>query len=314
MNNKVSKRLQTPPFSLMFARHMNKPTLTGDPQTNIATLKPMNYDDLVKRLEYMADVVFPAIKEPFVVAKIPTRKNKSALYDGPFEVMQKTINGTYVLKDMTGALASRNYVPSELKSVSHDEHNDDEYEIEAVLDHKGTPGRRQYKVRWKGVSVISEHLAKEVGLQANSDKLNVCQDQHLCDVVVVDVPVTVCGGAKARTYCMCVERGADPDLFLLGMTWFQQYAIPQNPGAGLIHLPDGFGNMVDLLYDAIFDQGWDDEDTSVTAVMALVTDHSDDGGKDDAFSSGLVGLDDPIEQWVGDYKNCFVEVAGPWLC
>jgi hypothetical protein len=195
MNNKVSKRLQTPPFSLMFARHMNKPTLTNDPNTNITTQKPMSYEDLVDRLEYMQDVVFPAIKErtqivinsqkeafdkthrivdfpvgSYVVAKLPTRKNKSApAYDGPFEVMQKTIHGTYVLKDITGALASRNYVPSELKSVSHDDNNRDTFEIEAILDHKGTPGNRQYKVRWKGYTSEHDQWVKAKDMNAQDE-------------------------------------------------------------------------------------------------------------------------------------------------
>lgn len=103
MNHKVSKRLQTPPFSLMFARHMNLPyTLTKDNTTNAQ--KPISYDELIKRLDYMANVVFPAIKErtqivtdaqkdtfdkthrivvdfpigSFVVVKLPTRTNKLA--------------------------------------------------------------------------------------------------------------------------------------------------------------------------------------------------------------------------------------------
>jgi hypothetical protein len=196
MNNKVSKRLQTPPFSLLFARHMNKPRLTNSPDTDITTLKPMSYEELIKRIEYMHDVVFPAIKErtqlvvksqkeafdkahrivdfpigSYVVAKIPTRKNKSApVYEGPFEVMQKTNNGTYVLKDTTGALASRNYVPSELKSVSHDDNNNI-FEVEAILDHRGTPGRRQYKVRWKGYSSAHDQWvnAKDMNAQDELD-------------------------------------------------------------------------------------------------------------------------------------------------
>ncbi|SAM04409.1 hypothetical protein [Absidia glauca] len=134
MNHLVSKRLQTPPFSLMFARHMNAPyILTQHDKTT--TKRPITYEELTERLEYMADVVFPAIKErtqtvidaqkeafdkshklvdfpigSFVVARLPTRKNKLApIYDGPYEVMQKTTNGNYLLKDMTGALTSRNY-------------------------------------------------------------------------------------------------------------------------------------------------------------------------------------------------------------
>jgi hypothetical protein len=82
--------------------------------------------------------------------------------------MQKTTHGTYVLKDTTGALASRNYVPSELKSVSHDE-NDDIYEVEAILDHKGTPGRRQYKVRWKGYTSEHDQWVKADDLNAQDE-------------------------------------------------------------------------------------------------------------------------------------------------
>ncbi|SAL96045.1 hypothetical protein, partial, partial [Absidia glauca] len=192
MNHLVSKRLQTPPFSLMFARHMNTPyTLTDDKTTTPS--KPISYDELTKRLDYMADIVFPAIKErtqlvieaqketfnkthriidfPIgsnVVVKLPTRTNKLApIYDGPYTVMQKTTNGTYLLKDMTGALTSRNYVPSELKLISQDEDIEgDIYEIEAVIDHKGTPGRRQYKVRWKGYTAKDDQWVKATDLNA----------------------------------------------------------------------------------------------------------------------------------------------------
>ncbi|SAL94830.1 hypothetical protein, partial, partial [Absidia glauca] len=193
MNHKVSKRLQTPPFSLMFARHMNTPyVLTDDPNTT-TKLQPIAYDDLVKRLDYMADVVFPAIKErtqlvidaqkdtfdrthriidfpigSLVVARLPTRTNKLApIYDGPFTVMQKTQNGTYLLKDSTGALTPRNYVPSELKLISQDEDLDgDIYEIQAIIDHRGTPGRREYKVRWKGYTAEDDQWIKAKDMNA----------------------------------------------------------------------------------------------------------------------------------------------------
>lgn len=157
------------------------------------------------------------------------------------------------------------------------------------------------------VSVISEQLAKDLGLQPNGDKLNVrafdSQDQHLCDVVV-DVPVMVCGLAKPEH--MCVERSADPDLFLLGMTWFRQYGITQDPGAGLVHLPDGFGNMIDLRCNS--GQELDDEEASVTAVMALTTDQDEDNG--DSFATSLNDMDESVKQLVLRYKDCFVEVAG----
>ncbi|KAG2230137.1 hypothetical protein INT48_001479 [Thamnidium elegans] len=61
MNCKVSKRLNTSPFNLMFARKMsNEYPLFNDPDDG---LEPMDNDELLKRIEYMSDVVFPAIKE-----------------------------------------------------------------------------------------------------------------------------------------------------------------------------------------------------------------------------------------------------------
>ena len=143
MNHKVSKRLQTPPFSLMYARHMNLPYSVLEKKNNYsndsATKRPITYQQLLDRLDYMAEIVFPAIKErtdivvkaqkegfdksqqiidipigSYVVARLPTRNNKLApAYEGPFTVVNKTKNGNYVLKDMTGSLTSRNYTPSD---------------------------------------------------------------------------------------------------------------------------------------------------------------------------------------------------------
>jgi transposase InsO family protein len=179
MNHKISTRLQTAPFSLMFARRMNTPyVLTKEKDGNI-TKRHMTYDELVERLNYMADVVFPAIKEKteeainkqkntfdrshkivnfpigsYVVARLPTRANKLApVYDGPFKVIHKTKNGNYLLQDMLGDPTPRNYTPSELKAISHDDSlMDNNYIVEDILDHRGTPRYREYYVRWKGYS------------------------------------------------------------------------------------------------------------------------------------------------------------------
>ena len=46
---------------------------------------------------------------------------------------------------------SRNYVPEELKLISQEEiiPEDELYVVEAIIDHRGEPGNREYLVRWK---------------------------------------------------------------------------------------------------------------------------------------------------------------------
>ncbi|CDH59310.1 hypothetical protein RO3G_15169 [Lichtheimia corymbifera JMRC:FSU:9682] len=176
LNMRVAKRLNTPPFSLMFARDMNA---YRDYRKNGATSsKPMSHDELVERLQYMQGIVFPALKEKVeaynqamtdkfnsthklidfpeqshVMVRVQSRGSKLApAFEGPYTVLRKTEGGTYVLQDETGALMPRDYVPSELKLISQDEvvPIDELYELEAIINHRGKPGRRQYLVRWKG--------------------------------------------------------------------------------------------------------------------------------------------------------------------
>ncbi|KAG1122897.1 hypothetical protein G6F37_014111 [Rhizopus arrhizus] len=49
---------------------------------------------------------------------------------------------------------SRNYSPEELKIISQDEviPKDELYEMEAIINHRGEPGNREYLVRWKNYS------------------------------------------------------------------------------------------------------------------------------------------------------------------
>ncbi|KAJ8651513.1 hypothetical protein O0I10_012926 [Lichtheimia ornata] len=160
----------------MFARNMNEfRDYRGD---KIETAKPMSEEALKERIEHMQNIVFPALKEKVevynqamkekfdathkiidfpekshVMVRVQSRGSKLApAYEGPYTVLRKTQGGTYVLQDETGALMSRNYVPSELKLISQDDvvPIDELYEVEAILNHRGQPGKRQYLVRWKG--------------------------------------------------------------------------------------------------------------------------------------------------------------------
>ncbi|CEP07644.1 hypothetical protein [Parasitella parasitica] len=92
------------------------------------------------------------------MVRIPTLKGSlTPSCMGPYTIVRKTKGGYYVLSDETGLLMDRDYTPSELKAISQDNIlNEDDgnhiYEIEGILDHRGTGSNIEYKIRWKGYS------------------------------------------------------------------------------------------------------------------------------------------------------------------
>jgi hypothetical protein len=72
-------------------------------------------------------------------------------YEGPFKVLSRTLQNTYVLLDATGQLYPKNAAPSQLKMISvPDLYLDEHYEVERILGHKGPAPSRSYLVKWKG--------------------------------------------------------------------------------------------------------------------------------------------------------------------
>jgi hypothetical protein len=64
LNNKISKKVNSTPFSLFFARKMAEPYgFRSDEHNSLAPerRKPMSHEELMKRINYMTDIVFPAI-------------------------------------------------------------------------------------------------------------------------------------------------------------------------------------------------------------------------------------------------------------
>jgi len=180
MNNKVSKRLNTTPFSLMFARRMNDFINYDDNDGNPQTIPYMSHEDLMDRIDYMSSIVFPAISErtkayinlqkgiadkkhilidfpegSHVMLRVRDRYNNlSPAYQGPYTVVRKTEGGTYILNDEEGILMSRAYTPEELKLISQDQlvSVDELYTVESIITHRGSKGHREYLVRWKNYS------------------------------------------------------------------------------------------------------------------------------------------------------------------
>jgi hypothetical protein len=184
INNRISKRLNSTPFSLMFARKMREPygfSTDKDEMNKINDKPPMSHEELMRRIDFMTDIVFPAIVQKtkaqieleqakfndshklvdytpgsHVMVRIPNKSGQLApAYEGPYTVVRKNQGNAYILRDETGVLMPRAYTTTELKLISDEEviEYDDEgneiksYEVEAVLNHRGPYTKREYLAR-----------------------------------------------------------------------------------------------------------------------------------------------------------------------
>ncbi|CEI92231.1 hypothetical protein RMCBS344292_06498 [Rhizopus microsporus] len=164
MINKISTRLQSTPFSLMFARNMNDYIDYRDDTGNKLKKEYMPHDELLKRIGYMSQVVFPAIQDKtniytgrqkekadskncqlsfpegsYVMVRDREQTNSlSPTFKGSYRVVRQTQGGSYILCDIDETLMSRNYSPEELKLISQDEiiPKDELYEIEAIINQR----------------------------------------------------------------------------------------------------------------------------------------------------------------------------------
>ncbi|KAG1412531.1 hypothetical protein G6F58_007964 [Rhizopus delemar] len=173
LNNTPTALHDTRPFSLMFARRPNQFKDYSDVSI------PTNYNETRKQfnghITKFNNTVLPAIREKIktsqtaaenkfnkshrIIKEIPSgsqvmikninRTTKTdPLYIGNYTIVRKNQGGSYILVDGTGALLPRNIPPSHIKVIS--EEQSEVYDVEAVIDHKGTPGNWLYLVRWKG--------------------------------------------------------------------------------------------------------------------------------------------------------------------
>ncbi|KAG1262562.1 hypothetical protein G6F66_014294 [Rhizopus arrhizus] len=88
----------------------------------------------------------------------------SPVYKGPYRIVRQVQGGAYILRDVDETLMSRNYSPEELKIISQDEviPKDELYEIEAIINHRGEPGNREYSAPQNPSSHAIPHLKATV--------------------------------------------------------------------------------------------------------------------------------------------------------
>lgn len=174
LNSRVSSRHHSTPFSLMFTRPVN---LFIDHSGTAS--QPMSGEQLLRRHRLLLDVLYPAIaastdaynkrmvdnfrvsnrviEDGFPPGAMVMRRvdvkgsGMEPTYEGPFKVLSRTLQNTYVLLDATGQLYPKNAAPSQLKMISvPDLYLDEHYEVERILGHKGPAPSRSYLVKWKG--------------------------------------------------------------------------------------------------------------------------------------------------------------------
>jgi hypothetical protein len=100
------------------------------------------------------------IKDPQFLSEKSHKGKKEASYIGPYVITRKDQNGNFILKDTDGVELNRHVPPDQLKPRNktpspNDNDNigdidDDIYEVDHIIDHRGEPGKFEYRVKWKG--------------------------------------------------------------------------------------------------------------------------------------------------------------------
>ena len=178
INNKITELTGSTPFSLMFGRKFNP----YQDYSSAAPLGVITESDWAKQQDRMMSVVYPSIAERIAVqkGKMVARLNKrdpshfrkadivmlrrpeaetrqpvgkfEAQYTGPYQISNISRSGAITLVTSTNAPFPRLVRPHQLKFVSHfsKDFQQEVYEIDHILGHKGDGDDRMYLIRWKG--------------------------------------------------------------------------------------------------------------------------------------------------------------------
>jgi DNA-directed RNA polymerase subunit RPC12/RpoP len=178
-NNKINELTGSSPFALMFGRELNELKDYSSEDSPIA----INLEDWKLHQEKILSLIYPAISERIMTGKekmitalnkhrkllLPSslpngstvmikdihRNNKfEPKYIGPYTIVRRAHNGAYVLKDLSGDLLDRHVPADQIKLIARYRRKKDNdapiYEVNKVIEHRGSPGHYEYLVDWKG--------------------------------------------------------------------------------------------------------------------------------------------------------------------
>ena len=181
VNNKITQLTGSTPFALMFGRRFNP----YKDYSSDASLDTMSETEWARLQDQMMAVVYPSIAERVAIQKgiMVNRMNKRQRahnyrkgdvvmlrrherlmgkeigmfedeYTGPYIIESKNRTGAITLVNPLGVPLNRLVRPNQLKFVSHNTaaYQQDTFEVDTIVDHRGEGDNREYKVHWKGYS------------------------------------------------------------------------------------------------------------------------------------------------------------------
>jgi hypothetical protein len=97
------------------------------------------------------------IKDTAFMTNRQNMGKKAVKYAGPYTVVRQDRNGNYVLKDTDDKELPRHVPVDQIKHRDDQPNNpdaeDDIYEVENILDHRGEPQHFEYRVKWRGYPI-----------------------------------------------------------------------------------------------------------------------------------------------------------------
>jgi hypothetical protein len=196
MNNKISSLTGSTPFALMFGRRFHP----FRDYSSDAPLEIMDEKELAILNDRMIQVIYPSIAERVAAQKgqlasqldkrprahafkkgtiVMLRKTNpdgsnitgkfEPVYVGPYQVASKSRHGAITLMSPTGAILPRLVRPHHLKFVSGPSKTflDQVFEVESIQDHRGSPGNREYLVRWTGFTSADDSWEPESNIHTD---------------------------------------------------------------------------------------------------------------------------------------------------
>jgi hypothetical protein len=184
-NSRISTRIQSMPFALMFGREPN-PFVSYTHAKSFPVISPQ---ELKKHWDDLKENTLPAVYEgaterqhalterfnathkivdsfkpgDHVMVNPVTHDSKwNAKWEGPLTVLRRNQGGSYICANTLGEEEPYRFPPSHMVKIpGYNPSSEESFEIEAILSHRTVNNTREYLVRWKDHELPDRWLSVE---------------------------------------------------------------------------------------------------------------------------------------------------------